>query len=144
MGAVFPAMFAPGIVLHTAFPTNVHLDHILLGNMFGVGQGDLTTAAALALPVITILALTVVPRLPSVGLILAIGLLVAPGAIAFLIPRSLGAILIAATLICLAAMLSGIRASCLIVSARAPAVILILTAIFLLAFVARVIRARPA
>lgn len=57
MGVVFPAMFAPGIVLHTAFPTNVHLAHILLGNMFGVGQGDLTTAAAIALPVITIIAL---------------------------------------------------------------------------------------
>lgn len=60
MGVVFPAMFAPGIVLHTT--------------------------------------------LPPVGLDLAIGLLIAPGAIVFLIP----------------------------------------TAIFLLACVARVIRARPA
>ncbi|MBL9051453.1 MAG: metal ABC transporter permease [Tabrizicola sp.] len=51
MGVVFSAMFALGIVLHTAFPTDVHLDHILFGNMLGVGQGDLLTAAAIAGPV---------------------------------------------------------------------------------------------
>lgn len=57
MGVVFSAMFALGIVLHTAFPTDVHLDHILFGNMLGVGQGDLLTAAAIAGPVTLILGL---------------------------------------------------------------------------------------
>ena len=55
MGVVFSAMFALGIVLHTAFPTDIHLDHILLGNMLGVGRGDLLTAAAIAGPVTLIL-----------------------------------------------------------------------------------------
>jgi manganese/iron transport system permease protein len=54
---VFSAMFAAGIVLNTAFPSELHLDHILFGNMLGVGQGDLVTAASIAVPVTLILAL---------------------------------------------------------------------------------------
>ena len=46
MGVVFSGMFALGIVLYTALPTDVHLDHILFGNMLGVGAGDLWTAGA--------------------------------------------------------------------------------------------------
>jgi manganese/iron transport system permease protein len=48
MGVVFSAMFALGIVLITAFPTDLHLDHILFGNMLGVGRDDLLTALAIA------------------------------------------------------------------------------------------------
>jgi manganese/iron transport system permease protein len=51
MGVVFSAMFALGVVLITAFPTDLHLDHILFGNMLGVGTEDLVTAAAIAGPV---------------------------------------------------------------------------------------------
>jgi manganese/iron transport system permease protein len=179
MGVVFSAMFALGIVLITAFPTDVHLDHILFGNMLGVGQADLLTAALIAIPVtlalclkwrdlmlhafdpaqaqvsglptnllhyglLAILALTIVATLSSVGLILAIGLLIAPGAIAFLITRSFGAMLIAATLVCLAAMTAGIYASFHLDSAPAPTVVLILTAMFLAAFLRRVILSRSA
>ena len=179
MGVVFSAMFALGVVLITAFPTDIHLDHILFGNMLGVGQGDLITAAAIAVPVtliltlkwrdlmlhafdpaqaqvsglptkllhyglLAILALNIVATLSSVGLILAIGLLIAPGAIAFLTSRSFGAMLITATVVCLFAMLSGIWASFHLDSAPAPTVILILTALFLLAFLRRVILIRRA
>lgn len=177
MGVVFSAMFALGVVLHVAFPTDVHLDHVLFGNMLGLGQGDLITAAAIALPVtlilalkwrdlmlhafdpaqaqvsglrtgwlhyglLTCLALTIVATLSSVGLILAIGLLIAPGAIAFLLVRSFGAMLITATLICLFAMISGIWISFHLDSAPAPTVILVLTAIFLLAFLRLELRRR--
>lgn len=179
MGVVFSAMFALGIVLHTAFPTDVHLDHILFGNMLGVGQGDLITAALIALPVtavlalkwrdlmlhafdpaqaqvsglpvkllhyglLAILALTIVATLSSVGLILAIGLLIAPGAIAFLLARSFGAMLVTATAVCLVAMTAGVYASFHLDSAPAPTVILILTAMFLAAFLRRAILARAA
>ncbi|MFO1202902.1 MAG: metal ABC transporter permease [Tabrizicola sp.] len=172
MGVVFSAMFALGVVLYTAFPSDVHLDHILFGNMLGVGQGDLITAAAIAIPVtlilalkwrdlmlhafdpaqaqvsglrtrllhyglLAILALTIVATLSSVGLILAIGLLIAPGAIAFLLARSFGAMLVTATAVCLFAMLSGIWASFHLDSAPGPTIILVLTAIFLLAFLRR-------
>ncbi len=177
MGVVFSAMFASGVVLITAFPTDVHLDHILFGNMLGVGLGDLTTAALIAIPVtlvlalkwrdlmlhafdpaqaqvsglpvlllhyglLTILALTIVATLSSVGLILAIGLLIAPGAIAFLLTRSFGAMLIIATLICTGAMLAGIWTSFHLDSAPAPTIILILTGLFLLAFLRRLALSR--
>ena len=91
---------------------------------------------------LTILALTIVATLSSVGLILAIGLLIAPGAIAFLLTRSFGAMLIIATLICTGAMLAGIWTSFHLDSAPAPTIILILTGLFLLAFLRRLALSR--
>lgn len=40
MGVVFSGMFGLGIVMYTAIRTEVHLDHILFGNMLGVGWDD--------------------------------------------------------------------------------------------------------
>jgi manganese/iron transport system permease protein len=172
MGVVFSGMFALGTVLFVAFPSDLHLDHILFGNMLGVGQGDLWTALLIAGPVtltlalkwrdlmlmafdpaqaqvsglptgvlhyglLAILALTIVATLSSVGLILAIGLLIAPGAIAFLLTRSFGAMLATATLVCTGAMVTGVWASFHLDSAPAPTIVLILTALFLLAFLRR-------
>jgi manganese/iron transport system permease protein len=57
MGVVFSGMFALGVVLYTAFPTEWHLDHILFGNMLGVGTEDLWTSALIAIPVTLILVL---------------------------------------------------------------------------------------
>ncbi|NDW00363.1 metal ABC transporter permease [Salipiger sp. PrR002] len=51
MGVVFSGMFALGIVLYTQVHTNVHLDHILFGNMLGVGAEDLWTAGLISLGV---------------------------------------------------------------------------------------------
>lgn len=179
MGVVFSGMFAVGIVLITAFPTDLHLDHILFGNMLGVGQGDIVTATLIAVPVtlalvlgwrdfmlhafdpaqaqvsglpvrllhyglLAILSLTIVATLSSVGLVLAIGLLIAPGAIAFLLARSFGWMLITATLACTIAMVLGVWASFHLDSAPAPTVILILTAMFLAAFLRRVLATRNA
>jgi len=172
-------MFALGIVLNTAFPSNLHLDHILFGNMLGVGQGDLLTAGLISAPVtlvlalkwrdlmlhafdpaqaqvsglrtgllhyglLAILSLTIVATLSSVGLILAIGLLIAPGAIAFLLARSFGAMLVIATAACLTAMVTGVWASFHLDAAPAPTIILVLTAMFLLAFLRRVLQTRLA
>ncbi len=168
MGVVFSAMFALGIVLNTAIPSELHLEHILFGNMLGVGQQDLITAAAISLPVtlilvlkwrdlmlhafdpaqakvsglpvgllhyglLTILSLTIVATLSSVGLILAIGLLIAPGAIAFLSARRFGAMLAVATAVTVGAMLTGVWTSFYLDSAPAPTIILVLTALFLVA-----------
>lgn len=44
MGVVFSGMFGFGMVMYTKISTNVHLDHILFGNMLGVGASDLWTA----------------------------------------------------------------------------------------------------
>lgn len=177
MGVVFSAMFALGVVLHTAFPSELHLDHVLFGNMLGVGQGDLITAAAIAVPVtgllalkwkdlmlhafdpaqaqvsglrtgwlhyglLTILSLTIVATLSSVGLILAIGLLISPGAIAFLLTRQFGTMLIVATVTSLVAMLGGVWASFYLDSAPGPTIILVLTGFFVLALLLRSRRTR--
>ena len=55
MGVVFSGMFGFGMVLYTKISTNVHLDHILFGNMLGVGAGDLWTAGVVAFAVTLIL-----------------------------------------------------------------------------------------
>jgi manganese/iron transport system permease protein len=179
MGVVFSAMFALGIVLITAFPSDLHLDHILFGNMLGVGRGDLVTALLIAGPVtvflalkwrdlmlhafdpaqaqvsglrtgvlhyglLAVLALTIVATLSSVGLILAIGLMIAPGATAFLLVRSFGAMLLTATALCLVAMILGIWLAFHLDSAPAPTVILVLTGFFLVAFLRRTLQTRAA
>ncbi len=41
MGVVFSGMFGFGLVIYTWVDTNVHLDHILFGNILGVSRGDL-------------------------------------------------------------------------------------------------------
>ncbi|MDO6591517.1 hypothetical protein DS901_08935 [Loktanella sp. D2R18] len=48
MGIVFSGMFGFGIVLYTKITTDVHLDHILFGNMLGVSKGELWTAGLIA------------------------------------------------------------------------------------------------
>ncbi|WP_138470431.1 metal ABC transporter permease [Poseidonocella sp. HB161398] len=48
MGVVFSGMFALGIVIYVGLKTNVHLDHILFGNMLGVGPADLWTAGSIS------------------------------------------------------------------------------------------------
>lgn len=172
MGVVFSGMFAVGLILFVAFPTDAHLDHILFGNMLGVGRADLVTSVLIAGPVfavfalkwrdfllhafdpaqaqaaglntvalhyglLTILSLVVVAVLTAVGLILAVALLVTPGAIAFLVVRSFGRMLVVATLMCAGSMLGGIYLSFFLDSAPAPTIVLVLTTIFLLAFLRR-------
>ncbi|WP_299813509.1 metal ABC transporter permease [uncultured Jannaschia sp.] len=169
MGVVFSGMFAVGLILFVAFPSDAHLDHILFGNMLGIGAGDLWTALALSGPIcavlllkwrdfllhafdpaqaqasglrtgwlhyglLTVLSLTVVSTLSAVGLILAVALLVTPGAIAFLMTRSFGRMLAVSVLACTLAMVGGVYASFWLDSASAPTIVLVLTAMFLLAF----------
>ncbi len=83
------------------------------------------------------LSLTIVATLSAAGLILAIGLLIAPGAIAFLLARRFSTMLWLSVVICATSMLSGIYLSFFLDSAPAPTVVLILTALFLVAFVRR-------
>ncbi|MFT4782356.1 MAG: manganese/iron transport system permease protein [Paracoccaceae bacterium] len=170
MGIVFSGMFGFGIVLYTKIRTEVHLDHILFGNMLGVGAEDLWTtgvigalvsaavlvkrrdfllhafdpiqAQAVGLPVralhyglLAMISLTIVATLSSVGIILSIGLLIAPGAIAFLITNQFEKMLQVAVSVTLFSGITGVYLSFYIDSAPAPTVILILTVIFIAAFV---------
>lgn len=179
MGVVFSGMFALGIVIYVWLPTNMHLDHVLFGNMQGVGPQDLWTAGLISAVVtlglglkwrdfmlhafdpaqartsglrvnllhyglLAALSLCIVATLTATGLILAIGLLIAPGAIAFLLVRSFGKMLVVAVVTCLLAMLGGVYASFFLDSAPAPTIILVLTAVFLLALLRRMGQQRKA
>jgi len=112
---------------------------------------DPAQAQAAGLPVLwlhygllVVLSLTIVATLASVGLVLAIGLLITPGAIAFLVVRSFGWMLFVAVVVCELAMFLGVYLSFFLNSAPAPTVILILTAVFVLAFARRMILTRRA
>ncbi|MEM1289418.1 MAG: metal ABC transporter permease [Pseudomonadota bacterium] len=48
MGVVFSGMFGLGIVIYVATSPSLHLDHILFGNMLGVGTDDLVMSATIA------------------------------------------------------------------------------------------------
>ncbi len=177
MGVVFSGMFGLGIVLYVAVETNAHLDHILFGNMLGVGNQDLWTAGIISLVVagglvlkwkdlvlhsfdaaqaqasglpvnllhyglLAALSLTIVATLSATGLILAIGLVIAPGAIAFLLVRKFSTMLWVSVIVCMLSMLAGTYLSFFIDSAPAPTIVLILTAAFLVAFIRRQIVTR--
>jgi len=169
MGVVFSGMFGLGIVLYTKIQSDVHLDHILFGDMLGVGWGDIAEtgvialvcgglivlkwrdlllhafdpaqARAVGLPVrllhyglLAILSLTIVGALKAVGIILAIAMLISPGAIAFLLTRSFGAMLALAVAIGVVASFVGVYASFFIDSAPAPTIVLLMALCFLAAF----------
>ena len=179
MGVVFSGMFALGIVLYTSVSTDQHLDHVLFGNMLGVGGDDLLASAvigalvtglillswkdlvlhtfdpaqaqasglntrALHYGLLACLSLAIVGTLSSVGLILAVALLVTPGAVAFLVVRSFGWMLVVAVAVCALSMFVGTYASFFLDAAPAPTVVLVLTAFFVIAFVRRVALTRRA
>lgn len=170
MGVVFSGMFGLGIVLYTKVQSDVHLDHILFGNMLGVGVADLQMTGSIAfvvtgvlcfwwrdlmlhsfdpaqakvvgLPVrlihyglLVILSLTIVSALKAVGIILTIALLIAPGAIAFLITRRFQAMMLVAVLTSLVSTFFGVYLSFFLDSAPAPTIVLVMTALFIVAFV---------
>ncbi|WP_424981178.1 metal ABC transporter permease [Maritalea sp. S77] len=169
MGVVFSGMFALGLVLYTKIETDVHLDHILFGNMLGTSNADLMEtgiiaiiltvlviarwrdlklyvfdpqhAAAIGLPVrwlhyglLASISLIVVAALKAVGIILAIAILIAPGAIAYLLTRKLGPMLIIATTVAVFSAFTGVFISFHLDSAPAPTIVLVMTILFILAF----------
>ena len=48
MGVVFSGMFGIGIVIYIAIDSALHLDHILFGNILGVGQDDMIMAMGIS------------------------------------------------------------------------------------------------
>ncbi len=170
MGVVFAGLFGFGIVLYTSIQTDVHLDHILFGDILGVSPADLwqtgiialvvtalvlvkwkdlllfafdpQQAGAIGLPtrllhygLLAMLSLTIVAALTAVGIILVIALLVAPGAIAFLVSRRFAPMMLIATAISVLCSLAGIYLSFFIDSAPAPTIVLLMSATFVVAFI---------
>ncbi|KEO55129.1 metal ABC transporter permease [Thioclava pacifica] len=177
MGVVFSGMFGLGIVIYTQIESALHLDHILFGNMLGVGREDLWTAGLISGAVtlilgvkwrdflahsfdpvqarmiglrvgwlhyglLAILSATIVAMLSSVGIILSVAYLIAPGAIAFLLTRRFTAMLMTSVAAALISGFVGIYAAFWLDAAPAPTIVLILTGMFLAALLLRQLRER--
>ena len=169
MGIVFSGMFGLGLVLYLEIQSDVHLDHILFGDMLGIGLHDLVQAALIAViavavivvkwrdfllhafdpaqarvaglragllhyGLLSLISLTIVGALQAVGIVLVIALLIAPGAIALLLTRSFGAMLLVSLAIALLASQIGVYAAFFIDAAPAPTIVLLMTATFVCAF----------
>lgn len=165
LGIVFSGMFGLGLVMYVKIETNVHLNHVLFGNMLGVGRADVVQTAVIALVVtaaltfrwrdfllhafdpvqaravglpvgalhyglLALIALTVVAALQAVGVILVVAVLIAPGATAYLLARTLRGMLVVATLVAVAAGFLGVYASFFVDSDPAPTIVLVLALAF--------------
>lgn len=170
MGVVFSGMFGLGLVMYVAIQTEVHLDHILFGNILGLAWGDvvetavISTICTLGLAVwrkdlllhafdaqharaiglkvgwlhyglLAAISLAIVGALKASGIILAIALLISPGAIAFLVTRRFQAMLAVAVAVAVGSSLVGVFASFHLDSAPAPTIVLVMTGLFIAAFI---------
>ena len=168
MGIVFSGMFAVGLVMLTKIETDIHLLHVLLGNVLGITQHNLIETAIIAgicsaimlikrrdfmlycfdplhaktvgLPVkalhfslLILLSLTIVSSLKAAGIILVIAMLIAPGAIGFLLTSRFDRMLIIAMTTSITSCITGTILSFHLDVATAPLIVVIQSAIFLCA-----------
>ena len=91
---------------------------------------------------LAVLSLVVVGALKAVGIILSVAMLVAPGAIAFLLTKRYATMLVTAVIVAVSSSLAGIYLSFFIDSAPAPTIVLIMSGIFIVTFVVGQIRSR--
>ena len=177
MGIVFSGMFGAGLVLYVSIQSEVHLDHILFGDMLGVSFSDIVQTSVITLGIALIIglkwkdlllhafdphqakasglnttllhygllcmiALTIVATLKSVGIVLSISLLIAPGAIAILLTRRFSSALILAVSLSVIISFLGVYLSFFLDSAPAPTIVLLFTVIFIAAFIGSTLRDR--
>lgn len=170
MGIVFSGMFGAGLVLYVSIQSEVHLDHILFGDMLGVSFSDIVQTSVITLGIALIIglkwkdlllhafdphqakasglnttllhygllcmiALTIVATLKSVGIILSISLLIAPGAIAILMTRKFFHALWLAVVISVVTSFIGVYLSFFIDSAPAPTIVVLFSLLFVITFI---------
>jgi len=169
MGVVFSGMFALGIVLFTYVHTNLHLDHVLFGNLLGISWMDVIQTGAITVFVLIVflarhrdilvfafdpqhagvigiktrrmqygllalLSLVIVASIKAVGIILVIAVLIAPGAISFLLTDRFERMLLVAVVVSITCAVLGVFGSYHIDSAPAPTIVVLLTLVFILVF----------
>ena len=177
MGIVFSGMFGAGLVLYVSIQSEVHLDHILFGDMLGVSFSDIIQTAVITLGIALIIglkwkdlllhafdphqakasglntallhygllcmiALTIVATLKSVGIILSISLLIAPGAIAILMTRKFSHALLLAVVMSVITSFMGVYLSFFIDSAPAPTIVVLFSLLFVITFIYSTLRDR--
>jgi len=169
MGVVFSGMFALGIVLFTYVHTNLHLDHVLFGNLLGVSWLDIVQTGVITIFVLLIfmirrrdilvfafdpqhagvigintrqmqygllalLSLVIVASIKAVGIILVIAVLIAPGAISFLLTDQFERMLLVSIVVATTCAVFGILGSFYLDSAPAPTIVVLLTSVFIVTF----------
>lgn len=177
MGIVFSGMFGAGLVLYVSIQSEVHLDHILFGDMLGVSLSDIIQTAVITLGIALIIglkwkdlllhafdphqakasglntallhygllcmiALTIVATLKSVGIILSISLLIAPGAITILMTRKFSHALWLAVAMSVITSFMGVYLSFFIDSAPAPTIVVLFSLLFVITFIYATLRDR--
>lgn len=177
MGIVFSGMFGAGLVLYLKLQPEVHLDHILFGDMLGIAWSDIVQTALIALLVVAVLtvkwrdvllhafdpqqarvsgingnmmhygllcliALTIVAALKSVGVILSIAMLIAPGAIALLLARRFAQVMLLAAAMALITGFTGVYAAFFLDSAPGPTIVVLYSLLFIAAFIWSTLRDR--
>ena len=168
LGIMFSGMFAFGLVLLTKIETEIHLLHVLFGNVLGVGWNDIFQIAVIVLPITAIisfkwrdlmlycfdkkhaqsiglpvkilhygllvfLALTIVASLKSVGIILVIAMLIAPGVIGFLLTNTFSTMMLIAVSVSLFCCILGTIVSFHLDVATAPLIVIFQAILFVLA-----------
>ncbi len=179
MGIVFSGMFALGLVLLTKIETDVHLLHVLFGNVLGISTGDMLEAgliaaavslvmwvkrrdlmlycfdpghaAAIGLPVkllhfglLVLLSLTIVSALKAAGIILVVAMLIAPGAIGFLLSRTFDRMMAVAVAVSVFSCVAGTLLSYHMDVATAPLIVVMQAVIFVIALLKKSATPSPA
>ncbi|MBV4507320.1 metal ABC transporter permease [Pseudomonas sp. BW13M1] len=177
MGIVYSGMFGLGLVLYLKIQSDVHLDHILFGDILGAGPQDLWLCAGIALltalviatkwkdlmlhtfdavqahavglrsgwlhyGLLCLISLAVVGALKASGVILAIALLIAPGAIAALLTRQFRHMLWLALLVAIGCSFVGVYGSFYLDSAPAPTIVMAFAGVFVLVLVCQALGRR--
>ncbi|MEE1889088.1 metal ABC transporter permease [Pseudomonas carassii] len=167
MGIVYSGMFGLGLVLYLKIQSDVHLDHILFGDILGAGPQDLWLCAGIAVltalviatkwkdlmlhtfdavqahavglrsgwlhyGLLCLISLAVVGALKASGVILAIALLIAPGAIAALLTRQFRHMLWLSLLVAIGCSFVGVYGSFYLDSAPAPTIVMAFAGVFVL------------
>ncbi len=57
LGIVFSGMFAVGLILYIALKPEIHLDHILFGDMLGISQSDIFQTLGIAAVIVAVVGL---------------------------------------------------------------------------------------
>lgn len=169
IGVVFTTLFAVGLVLVSALPSQVDFIHILFGNVLGVSDVDIIQVVGLGALVavvlvlknrdltlcafdpghahaiglsprriqvllLAMLALTVVVALQAVGVILAVALLIIPGATAYLLTRRMARMLVVAPVLSVTCAVIGLYVSYYVDVSPGGAVVVVQGACFFLAY----------
>jgi manganese/iron transport system permease protein len=170
IGIVFTSFFALGLLLISLFPAGVDRNTILLGNILGIADSDVTQmiivatatflvlglkwrdlmlvnfdpaqARALGMPVflyqtllLALLAAAAVAALQAVGAVLVVGVLVTPGATAYLLTDRFGTMIILSSLIGAVTGVAGTIASYFVNGATGGCIVTLQAALFVLVWI---------